>query len=306
MSKIPERTRRDVLAHPWLTDEDRPVVARFLDACETYSDLEQHVLGDLQYDLPVHQVATIGGDERQLREEAELLADAARLLLGREAPVRDLAHALEEHGARIFGMPLSHDTRGLFVFVGEVAPAFLVNSRLNARGRSVVLAELYGHYLADNDPYLPRVMSADDALADEAAMRAGYFAEELLLPVSLLDPLLDESVGTDVIADYVDLPPSFVARRLVSFGVTTDVRAPRDLWGGQGETLFPERLVGLALEGIHEGRLSVDEFADVLQLSREAAIDLLRLSSQEDSSSTEVTPNAADGEAPVNGGPGPS
>ncbi len=297
MPKIPDPIRRDVLEHAWLAEEDRAVVSRFLDACEVYADLEEHVLGDLSYDLPVHQVPTIGGDERQLREEAEALADAARALLHRESPVRDIAHALEEHGARVYAMPLSRHTRGVFVFAGETAPAFLVNSHLNPRGRSVVLAELYGHYLVDNDPYLPRVMSSDDALVDEAAVRAGFFAEDLLLPSAMLDPLLDEGAGADVIADYADLPPSFVARRLTWLGVDAGVRDARDIWGGSGETLVPERLVGLALEGIHEGRLSVDEFAGVLDLPREAAIDLLRLSSREEDAPDDVTP-ANGGQAP--------
>jgi len=277
--RIPDPVRDAVLAHPHLPVDDVEAVRRFLAWCEGYAALERAVLDDLQYDLPVHRAEVTGGAELQLRNEAIAMARVSWQLLEREPPIHDLHRALEEHGVRVFGMPLSDEVLGLFFFAGETAPAFLLNSRQSAGAADVTLAHLYAHYLVDNDPYVPEVCRPEYGDEHQKEIRAGFFAEELLMPEEMIEPMVDAGATVDVLAGVLELPASIVADRLLALGLPAPDLPHTDRWTGGGELQLPERMLRLALEGMHADRLGVDEFAAALGLSREEAVDLLRLSS---------------------------
>jgi Zn-dependent peptidase ImmA (M78 family) len=296
---IPDAVRTAVLEHPLLPAEDVGAVTRFLTWCEGYAALERAVLGDLSYDLPVHQAKVTGGPDLQLRNEAIAVAQLAWRLLDRRPPIHDLRRALEEHGARVFGMPLSDEMLGLFFFAGETAPAFLINSRLTPGAARLALAHLYGHYLVDNNPYTPEICRPDYGDEHQKEVRAGYFAEELLLPEETLDPMLDAGAGVEVLAQVFELPPSIIADRLLALGHPASERHHTDRWQGGGELELPERMLRLALEGMHQDRLTVDEFATALSLTQNGAIGLLRLSSSPDAPAADGSND--EGSAPSNG-----
>jgi Zn-dependent peptidase ImmA (M78 family) len=313
---VPAPIRRQLLAHPALAPDDQPTLERFLALCERYAQLEQTVLGDLAFDLPVHGVAVERGDHASLATDAEALADVVRELLSLELPVTALGHALEAHGARIFRMPLERGTLGAFFFAGETAPAFLVNARLAPRATPIALAHLYAHFLVDVDPYEPTVCGAarEGGRTSWSEGFADAFAGALLAPRSAMEPFLDASDETeppvDAIASYLDLPVSFVRRRLGDLGVVgveldaTDA----DWWDGAEDVVYPERFVALALEGIHEDVLDVDEFASWLELEREAALSLLALSAAPEEVAEGGAEGSEDGdtEGPSGGGASPS
>ena len=89
---------------------------------------------------------------------------------------------------------------------------------------------------------------------------------------------MESDTAVKDMADYLDVPPSMVGERLARLGHTVSIGDPSDQWGRSRGVVYPERLVRLALEGIHEGRLDIGEFAEALGLSDKDAIELLRLS----------------------------
>jgi Zn-dependent peptidase ImmA (M78 family) len=276
---VPEATKQQFLTHPRLPPVDRARVETFLALCEGYAELERKVLGDVQYDLPVHRVAIRGGGRSNLRREARGLAEAARELLELDFPVMYFHRALERHGARIFEMPLSRKVAGVFFFAGEVAPAFLLNSAEHRGAARFTLAHLYCHYMVDNDPYTPQICLVNETEPDETQTRAHFFAEDLLMPESEMGPLLDARSSVEVLASYLDLPPSLISERLRELGRESPEPDPEDRWVPSRGVVYPERLVRLAFEGMHEDRLDIREFAEALHLGRSKAIRLLRLSS---------------------------
>jgi Zn-dependent peptidase ImmA (M78 family) len=278
---VPDATRHQLLTHPRLPQADRARVEDFLALCEGYAELERKVLGDVQYDLPVHRITIRGGGRSNLRREARRLAEAARELLELDFPVMYFHRALERHGVRIFEMPLSREVAGVFFFTGEVAPAFLLNSAEHRGAARFTLAHLYCHYMVDNDPYTPQICLVNEAEPDETQTRAHFFAEELLMPERELGPLLAARSSVEVLASYLDLPPSFISERLRAFGreAPESESDPEDRWIPSRGVVYPERLVRLAFEGMHEDRLDIREFAEALRLGRSEAIRLLRLSS---------------------------
>jgi len=285
--RIPEKTRAHALSLVRDAD-DRRQVGRFLELCEGYADLERAVIGELRYDLPVHNVEARGGDTAALLDEAARLASAAWRLLDRIPPIGDLGRALEEHSARVFEMPLTTSVAGVFVFAGEIAPSFLLNSRLVPGCAHFTLAHLYAHYLVDNDPYEPRACAMPSLEGTEVERRATAFAHELLMPEMLIRPYIDAGASVDVLAETFELPRSIVLERLAMLGIRARGAAEDDRWGADRGVILPERLVRLALEGIHSDALDVADFAAALRLDEREAIALLRLSASaegEDSSS---------------------
>ena len=291
---------------------DRSTLERFLEYGEAYAELERTVLGDLQLDLPIHSVPSVETDLEDEAHGPRLLAETARRLLELKLPVAGLHHALEAHGARVFEMPMSDGVSGAFLFTGEIGPAFLVNSRLTPGAARLALAHLYGHFLADRDPYQPEVCllgpelvgRTSDTLTplgefvdesgegdDERERQADLFAAELLMPESLVAPLLEAGTSLEALAGYLDLPLSVVSARVRALRDATDdprgIDPADDVWGDDRGPIYPERLVSLALEGIHEDKLDLDDFAAALRLPRARAIELLRLSSAPETGSTE-------------------
>jgi Zn-dependent peptidase ImmA (M78 family) len=301
MHRVGDELRAGLLDHPRLPAVDQETIEGFLDYAEAYAELERTVLGDLRFDLPIHAVPDPGADLEDEVQDPRSLAETARRLLELDLPVAGLHHALEAHGARVFEMPLSDRVAGAFLFAGEIGPTFLVNSRLTPAAARVALAHLYGHFLADRDPYRPEICmlgpevvgrSSDptarlDALEsetydeeDQRERRADRFAAELLMPESLMGPLLEAGTSLGTLADYLDLPLSVVAARVRALRDDEEITGgdPADLWGDDRGTIYPERLVRMALEGIHEDKLDVDDVAAALRIPRTRAIELLRLS----------------------------
>ncbi len=279
MCKVEAAARRALLEHRRLPIADRGSVRKFLLLCEGYAALERKILNNLLFDMPVHRILIRGGAAAALRNEARSLAEAARGLLELDFPVLGLTHALEKHGARIFQMPLSSSVMGLFVFVGAIAPCFLLNSRLQPGALGFALAHLYCHFLVDNDPYVPQVCVMDSTGSEESEVRADSFAEELLMPETGIAPFVDSGPSVEALASYLDMPPSIVGARMQGLGYDLPDFDPADRWGPSRGVVYPERLVRLALEGMQEGKLVISEFASELRLTIPRAVELLRLSS---------------------------
>jgi Zn-dependent peptidase ImmA (M78 family) len=287
---IPERLRHEALSHPDLPPVDREVVERWLQHAVEYGVLEQIVLDDVRYDVPIHQIS-VNPDGATVEEEARELADTARESLDMQDFSEDLVRTLEEKGARVYEMTLSPAVFGLFAFDGETGPAFLLNSCLRPAAARVVLAELYAHFFAHTDPYRVEVVLADPATPardDEAEIRrarARAFALEFTMPYGLTRSTVESAAGAPVgalMAEMFDVPVSVACARLREFDAEEPTVATDEYLGPDRGDRVPERFIRLALEGMHTDRMSVEELAMQLDVTREEAIDLLRLSSSDD------------------------
>lgn len=284
MQRVPPPLRSRLLANANLSEGDVSVLESCMDRSEAYATLERVVLEDLRFDLPVVGTPIAGGEPTVIQEEARALALAARRLLDMSAPILELSHALEAHGHYVFRPALSETVRGVFFFAGDVPPLFIVNARLTAGAARHTLAHLYGHFLADTDPYEPTVCVMPGAELREGSAererRADLFADELLMPEGLLEQIAGQGdVDANAVATYLDLPLSLVSERLLSLGYPVEATDSGDVWAEHvREETQPERLVHLVLEGIHEGKLDVEDVAEALGVTEAEAVDFLRLS----------------------------
>ncbi len=181
-------------------------LASFSHACLRYAYMERRIQGDLLCELPAHLSVLQGAGHVGLLDEAEALAEAERSCLEiPDGPIEDLAELLDDRGIKVFEWPqrAGRQLAGAFLMGEETGPALLSLARAGSPEGRLILAHVYGHLVADIDPYENRFCPLGGAgtgldlggrLAGESEVeddldgiiaserRADLFARSLLVP----------------------------------------------------------------------------------------------------------------------------
>ena len=214
----------DAAAHAALIARARRFLGR-------YADMERELLGGIQVALPRHLLEIDAAPERP-EELVEWLAHRERErldLTGRGE--RDVATLLDREGLKVYQPPFPTGTalQGFFVFDEVVGPAFVVDGRLTRRAANTVLAQLYGHFLMDHDPYEIRLVLAGAGAASARSLRGRHFAvaflvgrEELASYLRALKWTPGDPVSAQLfehLSVYFEVDPATIATRLLSLGL---------------------------------------------------------------------------------------
>jgi Zn-dependent peptidase ImmA (M78 family) len=190
-------------------------------------------------------------------------------------------------------MPAGSDVAGAFFFKSEIGPCIMVNARLEAEERAFSVAHQYCHFLADFNPYAPRVcMRGEPVEKEPSEERATCFAEAFMLPGASLDLLMngDGAVGTGAreiaaLSIHYGVPTWVVAHRLRGIGfdvaeMPEEVREEPTREDLPADPHLPERLVRLALEARLRGLVSPLRMARLLRMESSTAERLFRYYSE--------------------------
>lgn len=129
------------------------VEAEVLEHVERYLSVEEILdLDSAEWDRPFKTLQTLN-----VIEDAESLADHLRVewQLGGD-PIPDMTELLEEHGIKVFVLPLPNNVSGLTCLIGRPAgqpqvPVIVVNRNHNIERRRLTLAHELAHRLIDPD-----------------------------------------------------------------------------------------------------------------------------------------------------------
>ena len=247
-----------------------------------YAELERDLLGGIQIALPRHLLETEFASERP-EELVEMLAHRERERLDLAGiGERDVAMLLDHEGLKVYRPPFPPGTalQGFFVFDESVGPAFVVDGRLSRGATNTVLAQLYGHYLLDHDPYEIRLVRVGTTAASARSLRGRHFAvaflvgrEELASYLRALkwtpgDPVTPHLL--EHLSVYFEVDAATIATRLLSLGLLgADEPALEELTSDPPESLeetpVPDRFVRLALEAHALGGVTDPELARYLE-----------------------------------------
>ena len=265
----------DAAAHAELIERTRRFLGR-------YAELERELLGGIQIALPRHLFETDVLSERP-EELVEMLAHRERERLDLTGKGdRDVATLLDREGLKVYRPPFPSGTplQGFFAFDETVGPAFVADGHLTLRATNTVLAQLYGHFLLDHDPYEIRIVRAGGAAGSARSLRGRHFAvaflvgrEELASYLRALKWTPGDPVTTalfEQLSVYFEVDPATIATRLLSLGLLeADEPALEELASdapvSEEETPVPDRFVRLALEAHSRGGLSAPELARYLE-----------------------------------------
>lgn len=271
-----------------LDDDERRCLKRFEMLCKHFARLESLAAGEVRFDLPVDTSARSASLEGTAAKQGERLADLERrrLSLG-EDPLDDMVGVLDGMGIKIVcvRMPESSTVSGGFYFDGDVGPCIMVNSSMPVEEQMVSAAHQYCHYVADYNPYSPRLCNWGAPTGEDSSEeRAAGFAGAFLLPRGSLETLLsgEDGVGEDetaieALGIYYGVPVWAVAYRLRSLGVDVEfvgetlppagaIRAEPD-----SQADLPRRMVRLAVEARAGGLVKPLRMARLLQMDVENA-----------------------------------
>lgn len=186
----PDSTLKDLLARAHAAglsaDALRPVFERFLAVCRRFAELETKVLGSvpLQFPTYMYEVAMAEAADPVTAGVALARRERERLDVGSGA-LDDLLDQVEAQGLKVVQLAFPADCAllGVFVFDAKLGPALLVNAERPRAEREYAAAHLYGHFLADFDPYHSWVclLAGEAELAPEE-LRARVFASAFLVP----------------------------------------------------------------------------------------------------------------------------
>jgi Zn-dependent peptidase ImmA (M78 family) len=272
-----------------LDEEEKRWLKLFEMLCKNFARLERLVEGDVRFDLPADTTAFSSALSGPAVSQGEQLAnlERKRLNLGVD-PLDDLLSVLDAMGIKAIRVRLPETSKlsGGFLFVGEVGPCILINSSIPFEEQMVAAAHQYCHFVADYNPYLPRLCLCGPPTGEDISEeRAAGFAAAFLLPAASLERLLEErnGVGTGegairALGIYYGVPPWTVAYRLRSLGL--DVPSVPDDGSDRGggrdfaAVDLPRRMVRLALEARAGGLISPLRMARLLQMERDDSEDL--------------------------------
>lgn len=264
--------------------------------CDHFARLENLVHGEVTFELPTHvtndPTLLSGPSVEQGRKLAGL--ERERLCLG-EDPLDDVEAIVDGMGMKILSvpMPVESDVAGGFFFKSGIGPCIMVNSRLSAEERGFSVAHQYCHFLADFNPYRPRVcIRGEPGGGEPSEERATGFAEAFLLPAASLDLLMngERGMGTGArelkaLSIHFGVPLWVVAHRLRGIGLdvpevpdeTPDETRRDDV---NADPHLPERLVRLALEARLRGLVTPLRMARLLRMEPPTAERLFRYYSE--------------------------
>ncbi len=281
---------RGIAGESDLGEDERRQLKRFGLLCGHFAELELTVDGEVSFELPTHAGADpsllSGPPADQGRRLARL--ERERLCLGAD-PLDDVEDILDAMGIKVIGlsMPASSEIAGGFFFDSEVGPCIMYNGSLSEEQKACALAHQYCHFLADVDPYLPRVCHwGESGAGGPSEERAGGFVGEFLLPAESLVPLMrgDKPVGTGskdlkALGVHYGVPVRLVVERLRKMGFSLSPRG--DLMDdaiarrrSPPAPDLPTRLVRLGLEARSRGLVSSLRMARLLQMDVATAEEL--------------------------------
>lgn len=186
----PDSTLQDLLARAHAAglaaDALRPVFERFLAVCRRFAELETKVLGSVPLQFPTYMYEEAMAEAADPVTAGVALArrERERLDVGSGA-LDDLLDQVEAQGLKVVQLAFPPDSAllGVFVFDAKLGPALLVNAERPRAEREYAAAHLYGHFLADFDPYHSWVcLLAGEAEAAPEELRARVFAGAFLVP----------------------------------------------------------------------------------------------------------------------------
>jgi len=279
-----------------LSAGERRLLKRFEVICRHFARLERAVHGDVQFELPTSTSSKAAFLKGSAVEQGGALAklERERLKLGND-PLDDIEGLLDRMGIKLVRLPLERESRiaGGFFFDSDVGPCIMVNGSLAAEEQLVAAAHEYCHFLADYNPYLPRICFLDEAAgSDPSEARAAGFAAAFLVPEESLSSLMTgrEGVtageeGLRALGVYYGVPVWAVARRLEEIGVPVAGVPAREEDAGptRGAKVqeLPRRFVRLALEARARGLVSPLRMARLLQVDVATAEGLYEYFSSE-------------------------
>ena len=280
---------------------DHATLGAFLDHCADYASLEQLLYGEVTFGLPSY----ITRPGRRAIDQGEELAREERRRLGLgDAPVHDIYGVIEEQGVKIYASPApDSELMGAFYVSPDLGPCIYINLGVAGGRANFTAAHEYCHFLVDRELIGGYACVLPDRSGSKPPheIRANSFAASFLMPREGVQ-LLIERYGVDGPEDVVYLQRHFGASyeavlwrlldlRLISevkrqhllttkravisraFGEADglDCSGERDaLAGGQGR-----RFRQLAMEAFRKGKISGGKFAELLQLSRDEARQLI-------------------------------
>ncbi len=271
-----------------LDGAERRELKRFGALCRHFAGLEVAVEGEVTFDMPTHVAKDPSVLSGPPVVQGQNLARLERARLGLEGdPVEDIEGTAEGMGMKVIGlaMPEGSEVAGAFFFESGVGPCIMTNASLPDTERAFSVAHQLCHFLADFNPYTPRIcMQGESGRGKAEEDRADGFAEAFLLPAASLGPMMagENAIGTggrdvEALGVYYGAPVWAVAGRLRGMGYEVESSgAPGESGGrepGSGAEL-PRRLVRLALEARRRGIVSPLRMARLLQMSYPDAQEL--------------------------------
>jgi len=287
LSQMEEALEREGLAPKPLA----PLLHRVREHLARYTRLERELAGGVGVSFPLHLLEEEEPVEPERRARLVAARERERLELG-EGPVGGMRTLLEGEGLKMY-LPPFPDGSGLLgfcLFDEEAGPVFVADGDLDPDRLDFVLAQLYGHFLLDHDPYSIRLVRTEPDAADPVSARARLFGTLFLVsPEGLArylvalgwkqgDPLSAATVRE--LALFFEMAPERFLERVEELGfpapptverggVTPDPPpAPAEL---PEAGAVSERFLRLALEAHARGLLDEAELARHLETDRRGA-----------------------------------
>lgn len=276
-------------------DNYKDIEARFLKYCANYRNLE--IWND---DVIEPYLPPVTGDVNGYDiGDVEALAKQVRDMLGLGShPALELQRVLEETcGAKVFHMRFQPTGTAASTRSDEIGLAILLNSENKRWRRNFDLAHELYHLL---------VWKALGRKADESCTRSGEkeerlanaFAGSLLMPAETFSSVMRHynSVEGVPVSVYFDVARKFdvsvdavvwrwhnlcrtaLEENEKTRAVLQQVKKIGGLFEQREDTRppqWPDRFRSLAVEALHNGRISIGRFAEYLDISRRAAMDYI-------------------------------
>ncbi|MFQ5599480.1 MAG: ImmA/IrrE family metallo-endopeptidase [Candidatus Krumholzibacteriia bacterium] len=284
-----------------------------LDVAARYAKLEKLVFGNVRV---VYSTASLEVDlapSGDVVAQGEALAEVERSRLDLPAgPALELGYLIEDQGLKIIPrvFPAGSGALGGFFFDDRLGPCILLNVRASSSAIDYALAHLYGHYLADYDPYITTLCGRPDPelLEDPVELRAHQFALAFLLPRADLETYRDalgigpgDPISVELVHHlevYFEIDPEMVFWRLLSLGwidaaglqtllaqhssLADGLRAPAQE-PAEG-TLLPERFIQLVASAFGKRKLEIEDAARYLGTDIDEATRILEQFKYDDTS----------------------
>jgi len=274
--------------------------------CREYADLERLVVGQGYFQVPEYHVSPRSRREENAIREGERLAANERRRLGLgSAPVRDMMALLEKQGIKVvkWRFPQASKVSGCFFLPKEVGPCIVVNpAHLHVR-TNFTAAHEYCHFIRDRDRLPAEACNLKGVVSQREPyeIRANAFAASFLMPEEGVEEFLEElgltrksTLGPeDVVLAQQFFGVSYLAMlyRLQNLGWLTGEQRERlqtfkptevsrrlglEIERKEEDLLIPLRFLRLALEAYRGGKISLGKFANMLRMSRQEAMGLLK------------------------------
>lgn len=296
-------------AEPALDIDERRQLKRFEMICGHFARLERMVNGEVKFELPANTSSRASMLEGPAVAQGSKLAqmERERLNLG-DNPLDEIESVFDSMGIKIVGLrlPESSTISGGFFFESDIGPCIMVNASLSLEEQLFSAAHQYCHFLADYNPYLPRLCYCGVPVGDDPSEeRATGFAGGLLLPEASLAALMNGNgaVGTkardlQALGVYYGVPTWAVAHRLRQIGLDISPVGENESFEVEAsengpERDLPRRFVRLALEARSCDLVTRLRMARLLQMDLPAADELyLYFCSRDDNKGDEDSPGA--------------